>query len=165
MVLAAFGDALFLGCSEEGKQGVVDASKRGGGNAPGFRVSRGSCFSSFGGSPTDVYWTVTNTSDTPLKLTRVTYNGEWQAPRAELYYGGRVVYRAAAGLPVQLTIGEACHFLQYGARDKSSYTKDIIYIDIETDRGTFRYRPDEAHLELSKPLPMFKMPPSSALGS
>ena len=164
MVFAALGVAMFLGCSEKGKDVQTAEPKRAGGDEPGFRISRG-VFSDPTFGITGLYWTITNTLDTPLKVTRVTYNGEWQAPRAEIF--AERLRRTEAGLPVQLTIGEACHIFQYQLGEHapgSVYTKAVIYIDIETNRGTFRHQVDEAHLELPKSQSMYKMPPSSSFG-
>jgi len=61
------------------------------------------------------------------------------------------------GLPITLAIGESCNFFEYDwflarkqpgpAPDGDIYGKEVIYIDIETNRGTFRYRPNEWRFE------------------
>jgi hypothetical protein len=137
---------LSLGCSHKGK-----------GDEPGFRISRGE--HSHQGTILGIYWTITNTSDAPLTVTRVRYNGDWDAPRGFAYANGSV-RPAQGGLPVRLTIGEACHFFQSGFDDEPNYTKAVIYIDIETNRGTFRYQDGESRPEALRHLRVPVLPSS-----
>lgn len=131
---------------------------------PGFTVSLSG--EEQGSAPIQVSWLVTNTRNQPLVIKAASYNGEWEAPLADK----NGYHRVEKGLPVTLTIGESCRLFQYsyfedkvrsteGARifgsnkeltDKEkqdsegmTYRKNIIYIDFDTNRGRFRYFPDE----------------------
>jgi len=129
---------------------------------PGFRVSHETWHAAIPGSPGSRFWQITNMLDEPLTINRVTYNGEWEAKLADDTGGNP----SEGGLPITLAIGESCNFFEYDwfvAREQTPpealskatgptptrdiYGKEVIYIDIETNRGTFRYRPSEWRFE------------------
>ncbi len=83
-----------------------------------------------------VGWQITNTRDAPVTI-HVLFNGEWEPPIAKIMYGGggaEYWFPSEQLLPRTLTIGES--YLLYGR-------KEVVYIDLYTDRGNFRYRPLE----------------------
>jgi hypothetical protein len=109
-------------------------------NDPQFSISRREYDSE--GFRTGVGWEIMNASESALTISRVSINGEFDAPIAEA--GGRVWIRddKSKSLPVSLTIGDSVLFLQWtiAFNDAPSYTKEAIFIDIDTNRGSFRYR-------------------------
>ena len=99
------------------------------------------------------WWEVTNEGDAPLQISKVTVNGEFVCKPAS-GSGQYAAYRSDGEYPVTATIGETRSFVQYGPAPITSaqqvfqttrlsgYTKNAVYIDFQTDRGTFRYRVD-----------------------
>ena len=90
-----------------------------------------------------VCWQITNTRDEPLTIHRVLFNAEWEPRIAERRGDGddENWFPSRQLLPRTLTIGEWC-LLFWRSRDvDESYEKEVIYIDLYTDRGNFRYRP------------------------
>ncbi len=98
----------------------------------------------------NVCWQITNTRDAPVTIHRVLFNAEWEPAIAEIRDAGRGrEYWSPSEQWVavrRLTIGESCSVFQKGTRfanDRRNYGKEVIYIDLYTDRGNFRYRPSE----------------------
>ena len=89
---------------------------------------------------------ITNEDESPLTITRVVYNGEheaglawwWEFPHPE----ESKPISPRKKLPVTLTIGESQYFMKYTAwfGGKFNYRKNVVFIDIFTNRGDFRYR-------------------------
>jgi hypothetical protein len=142
-------------------------------SSPGFEVSHHEVDAPTGGKSLGVFWRITNTAESPLIVNRVVFNGEHDAPLADT---GPYLAKVADRLPpVTLTIGESGDFLQWSftedphavAQNRAFinelagkkpepvtdtgkvYRKVVIYIDIETNRGKFRYRPAESRFEKS----------------
>jgi hypothetical protein len=92
-----------------------------------------------------VGWIVTNESTQPITINKFVYNGECQARVGHLE--GRTVWagpnpfdKSSTELPQRLTIGQqVCFFV--GNPAQVDYMKKVIFIDVYTDRGNFRYRP------------------------
>ena len=78
----------------------------------------------------------------PVTIQRVAFNGEWDAPIAGWSWLPSMPKDPNGQYPKTLTIGESCLFFYQSmyANDRS-YWKQIVYIDLYTDRGNFRYRP------------------------
>ena len=117
---------------------------------PGFRLSRGVFPADRSPMVDQVYWRITNERNDPLVVKGVTYNGEYEArlrgdlildPRDDGRVGGTFRMSPTPGLPVRLTVGESCEVLQCWCWQQKGYVKEIIYIDVHTNRGSFRYRP------------------------
>ena len=89
-----------------------------------------------------VCWEITNLRDDPVTIERVEFNGEWAAPIADSGWLPAMPNDPNGKYPVTLTIGGSYRvfYKSMYARDRS-YSKQIIYIDLYTDRGNFRYRP------------------------
>jgi len=104
---------------------------------PGFRLSRGSQDDPV--QTVATYWEITNRRDDPLIVKRVIYNGELDA---KPYVAGSWPVRKSE-FPIRLTLGESCRVLTWSFWDKRDehYDKEIIYLDVHTNRGKFRYRP------------------------
>ena len=62
----------------------------------------------------------------------VTYNGEYEAELRGV---------PTPTFPVRLTIGESCDVLQGWNWQWDGYLKEITYIGVDTNHGSFRYRP------------------------
>ena len=100
--------------------------------------------------PQSVAWQITNTRDAPVTIHRVLFNAEWEPAIAEIRDAGRGrEYWSPSEQWVavrRLTIGESCSVFQKGTRfanDRRNYGKEVVYIDLYTGRGNFRYRPSE----------------------
>jgi hypothetical protein len=89
-------------------------------------------------------WEVTNESQSPLTISRFNINGEFDSPIAISFGTGSIVIDHSRSLPLTLSIGESVLFLQWTLAASSSadpqYSKQEIFIDIDTDRGNFRYQ-------------------------
>jgi len=86
-------------------------------------------------------WEITNENETPLIINAVGYNGEFKATCAEVNPLGWLLITNLKPLPVTLRIGETQAFLQQGqGLQKYSYPRDVVFIDIYTNRGNFRFR-------------------------
>ncbi len=84
------------------------------------------------------YWQITNTREEPLTIHRILFNDEWDPAILDA-----TTWRPLSGpkYPQTLTIGES-RLLPWQSNVKDwNYGKGIIYIDLYTDRGNFRYRP------------------------
>jgi len=99
---------------------------------PGFRLSRGVFPPSRIPTVDQVYWRITNERNDPLVVKGVTYNGEYTAELRGL---------PTPSFPVRLTVGESCEVLERWCWQREGYLKEIVYIDVHTNRGRFRYRP------------------------
>lgn len=92
-------------------------------------------------------WEVTNERQEPLVVQKITINGEFVAPLATKQ--PLLWKEPKKAPPVTLTIGERCAFLEsHPSWAVESYQKKVIFLDIDTSRGKFRYRPGsgfEAH--------------------
>lgn len=122
------------------KPGVVyqSAAKVVSGGKPNFSVHQAADTSDI---PVFVGWIITNEDTSPLEVHSVTYNGEFQAPLGVLKPGGVVTRGTPQSEPVKITIGESAAWWQSTFRKEGSYAKQVVFIDIKTSRGTFRYRP------------------------
>jgi hypothetical protein len=89
-------------------------------------------------------WEVTNESQSPLTISRFNINGEFDSPIAVSFGTGSIVIDHSRSLPLTLSIGESVLFLQWTLATNSNtdpqYSKQEIFIDIDTDRGNFRYQ-------------------------
>lgn len=94
-----------------------------------------------------IVWQITNTQDVPVTIHRVVFNGELDPPIAEgqQYSAVEEFYiPSRQTFPRTLTIGDTCVLYKAGSYEgQEGYRKEIIYIDLYTDRGNFRYRPLE----------------------
>ena len=85
---------------------------------------------------------------------RVVFNGEWDAPIADWRFMPSFYMNDSVEEPQYsetLTIGESCLFFHKSAHaNEQSYWKEVIYIDLYTDRGGFRYRPFEGFEALER---------------
>ena len=94
-----------------------------------------------------VCWQITNRNEDPVTIHRVVFNGEWDAPIADPVIWMPSFFKNSGQeihYPHTLTIGESCLFFHKSAHaNEHSYWKEVIYIDLYTDRGDFRYRPFE----------------------
>ena len=84
------------------------------------------------------YWQITNTREEPLTIHRILFNDEWDPAILNA-----TTRRPVSGpkYPQTLTIGES-RLLPWKSNVKDwDYGKEVIYIDLYTDRGNFRYRP------------------------
>jgi len=90
-----------------------------------------------------VCWEITNLWEDPVTIQRVAFNGEWDAPVAGAGIWLPTGFKGVTDdYPQTLTIGESCLiFYKSMYANHRSYWKQIIYIDLYTDRGDFRYRP------------------------
>lgn len=124
--------------------GSVSASLRGSPNVtpeidPGFVVTH-----RVDNQPPLSYraWEISNQQSSPLVINKVVLNGEyscdvaWENP----IRGGQYGRDTNQCLPVTLTIGESELFFESNWNDKLSYPKDIIFVDIYTNRGNFRHK-------------------------
>ena len=101
-----------------------------------------------------VCWQITNRNEDPVTIHRVVFNGEWDAPIADWRWMPSFYMNKPVEEPQYsetLTIGESCLFFHKSAHaNEHSYWKEVIYIDLYTDRGDFRYRPFEGFKSLEK---------------
>jgi hypothetical protein len=90
---------------------------------------------------------IENTNNQSLEISRVSLNGERDAPRAKHLYG-YCVRDPEAALPVNVTIGDSTYFFIYNMNEQdASYRKEVVYIDLDTNRGNFRYTPGAGFAE------------------
>lgn len=88
-------------------------------------------------------YVITNESATPLTIHKVVYNGEFEARRGR--HDGVWVQNSDEGFPVTLSIGDRAYAVQslpgnFGIQ-RSDYTKSIIFLEVYTDRGVFKFSP------------------------
>ena len=88
-------------------------------------------------------WEIENIESPPLRIDAVLVNGEWDAPVGSINIYG-VLSRDGRSFPVTISVGESvlAYVWQIGDRS-SSYSKDVVFVDIYTDRGNARYRPSD----------------------
>ena len=84
-------------------------------------------------------WSLTNTDTANIEIRKVLYNGEREATIADVGLNED----GSRKLPVQLSIGDSVVLFQY--RGFQGYHKEVIFLDIYTDRGSVRYRPSEGY--------------------
>ena len=87
-------------------------------------------------------WQITNTRDEPLTIHRVLFNAEWEPPVLDATTWDRI----SPPYPQTLTVG-GTRLLPWKGNATSG--KEVIYIDLYTDRGNFRYRPSEGFKALA----------------
>jgi len=85
-------------------------------------------------------WQVTNQDQQQLTINRVVINGEHTLPGATAY--GEAIFRDQnLTMPVSLSVGQSQLFFEANDPDDSlSYRKNVIFVDVYTDRGNFRYK-------------------------
>jgi len=86
-------------------------------------------------------YVITNTSESPLTVYKVVYNGEFEAKRGE--HDGVWVNNSQEGFPVTLTIGDRAYVVRtlpghFGV-ERADYTKDVVFLEVHTDRGVFKF--------------------------
>jgi len=82
---------------------------------------------------------------------RFVLNGEYSAPpAARVAFSDRYVRDKSEQFPFTLTIGDSQEFFEAEFGDTSSYLKQVLFIDIYTNRGNFRYRPDRGFEKISE---------------
>jgi len=114
---------------------------------PGFSVYHSKYIASDGKTVKSTWWLVINEWDSGLTIKHVTYNGEFEDPMID-------PLAIDTDYPIILLPAprNACHFLHQSFQDDPvaqarSYRKPVKYLDIETDRGTFRFWAAENRLE------------------
>jgi len=97
------------------------------------------------------WWTIVNEDSEPLTVNSVMLNGEFAAPPA-VWIGSRpepalappIDPEHAAGLrplPRTISVGERLYLMEYRTGlDVANYSKQVVFVDIDTDRGKFRYQ-------------------------
>lgn len=78
-------------------------------------------------------------------IQKVTYNGEFEANRARRVQSRpgdpSQIFVSDRMLPAELTIGQSAYlFHQDNGYKVGNYDKDVIFMDIQTNLGTFRFR-------------------------
>ena len=84
-----------------------------------------------------VMWTITNRAEEPLTITGVRLNNEFDA-KPMLTFSQHYGSLPPPVYPIQISIGATAHFKQ--RFQWNGYVKDVIFVDIETDRGSFRWK-------------------------
>lgn len=88
-----------------------------------------------------VWWEITNHGEDRLVINSFVINGEYAAPVGFNIGSLDITQFSGKKLPVILTIGEKAFFVQVDPADqKKSYNKEVIFIDIKTNRGDFRVK-------------------------
>jgi hypothetical protein len=90
-------------------------------------------------------WKLTNANESPVTIKSVVFNGEYSVLPAH-WKGGWIFPDNATPLPATLSLGESLVVLRWdnmtGEMDEPLYyPKEVIFLDIYTDHGAFRYRP------------------------
>ena len=81
---------------------------------------------------------ITNTHDTPLEIVKVVYNGNYEVPLTDYPYDSPSNHK----LPVKLAIGESASFWKWSRfGGGANYTKKVVYIIVDTNKGVFRIEP------------------------
>jgi hypothetical protein len=108
---------------------------------PEFTVDFGEKGAGVSGQVAQRYFEIENRSNAPLTINSVTYNGEFSATPGGDFMYGMLFTDHARNYPITIGIGETARFFVYWiGGGKSSYSKDVVYTDIETNRGTYRYQ-------------------------
>lgn len=87
---------------------------------------------------------ITNADSSPLTVKRVVYNGEFDAKRGQpTGLDGHYIENDPKGFPAVLTIGDVAYAVRtlpgnFGVH-RADYPKRIIFIDVYTSRGMFRF--------------------------
>jgi hypothetical protein len=82
---------------------------------------------------------IINQSTTPIRIAKVVYNGEFEARIGTLSISTLTFFaNEHAKFPVSLTIGEKVDIFWKNFGSKFNYEKEIIFMDIYTDDGTYR---------------------------
>ena len=90
------------------------------------------------GPPENCAWSIKNLKEDKLIISRVSYNGEFEGLPG--YVDGWFLTKAQVEMPIEVTIGDRALFLQRRHwRDNEGYAKDVVFIEVETNRGKFRY--------------------------
>ena len=105
---------------------------------PQFSISRRT--SSASGTSLGAVWDVLNEAQSPLIVYRVRLNDEFDCPLASITGGYILGVDKEKSVPITLTIGETAHFLERYISDDSTYRKQVIFVDIDTNRGNFRQK-------------------------
>jgi hypothetical protein len=94
-------------------------------------------------------WEITNEEETPLTINMVAYNGEWKAYRGKKVLISITVDSPPPPYPVMLGIGASETFVHVGNSgmfagcERYSYDREVIFVDVYTDRGNFRFRDEQ----------------------
>ena len=84
-------------------------------------------------------WEITNRSEAPITIKSFRYNGRKEATLAE---PTAFEFGSDNKLPINLAIGEKLYFMGYNkAFPGAGFNDAVIYIDIETDKGSLRHSP------------------------
>ena len=88
-------------------------------------------------------WVVTNKNTQPITINKFVYNGEYQAQVGHWFgdtirVGPNPLDKSNTKLPQRLTIGQQVSFVERTLQ-KNYYKKEIIFIDVSTNLGDFRY--------------------------
>jgi hypothetical protein len=98
-------------------------------------------------------FSVTCISEQPIVIDKVRYNDNYEAELVNIVNVNMYLDRERS-FPVRLEIGEslevAWRFFLVGRDSPNSYQRDIIYIDIVTNRGVFSFAPDGRARESSR---------------
>lgn len=100
---------------------------------PGFSITR----RTFGG--VSASWEIENEKSGSLVINSVVINGEFTAPLG-VATSNWVKLDKSRSLPISLTIGDSADFVEWDYETGTGYKKHVIFIDIDTNRGKFRYR-------------------------
>ena len=87
-------------------------------------------------------WAITNTDTAPLVVHCIIYNGERTANLGFVHPSGAVMDTTKSG-DVTLGIGQTQTYFQSLSLTVTpgTYSRDIVFIDVYTGRGDFRYEP------------------------
>jgi hypothetical protein len=88
-----------------------------------------------------LWWTITNQREEVLVVNSVTINSEYKCP-AGFWNIEFALMSEKAKFPAKLTIGDSTYAMQYDPRRQyiaKSYPKKPIFIDVNTNRGVFRF--------------------------
>ncbi len=80
---------------------------------------------------------VRNNSAQPIVIQRIQLNGEYSAPLCKLLDDRTGWVESPQAYPVKLSIGE-CLYALHRQSGGGPYARDVLFVDILTDRGEFR---------------------------
>jgi hypothetical protein len=130
-----------------GPQNLLDAIRRAvadrNGNVQGTSLPRFSLTRTTNGLEGSEGWEITNEDESPLTINMIGYNGEFKAVRMDAETRRSYIFTGALPkpYPVSLRIGESQNFLQnVSYMERYSYPREVIFVDVYTDRGNFRFR-------------------------
>lgn len=81
---------------------------------------------------------MSNREASPIRIDKVVYNGEFDAVASA--DGG--IFISSKQPPFTMTIGESKEFVWRvpgGPASNAAYPKDILFVNVHTDRGVYRY--------------------------